>query len=364
MRWTLNLGKMFGVKIVLHWTFFLLLGWILFSEYNRGSSTETILLTAAYILAIFFCVVLHEMGHILTARHFGIDTRKITLLPIGGVASLDKIPEKPKEEFQVAIAGPLVNLAIAALIFPFLNDLASYIPSSSEAQQATASITLENFWFSLFTVNILLAVFNLIPAFPMDGGRILRSLLSMKMDRLKSTGIASAIGQFLSIGFFFLGLMYNPILSLIAVFIFFGARGEHFMIQQNELLRGHEAKEAMITDITPIKADEQIDRLSSQLISSCDDVFVVYDGDQLKGIVSRNDILQSLKEYSNGHKVGDLARTDFDSIKTSDKLNKIMPKIREKGQSTFPVFEGEDFKGIVSLDSIQRFISLQSSLSY
>jgi len=363
MKWTLNLGKLLGVNIKVHWTFFLLLLWVVFLEYNKGSNANTIVLTTVFVLTIFACVVLHEMGHILMARRFGINTRKITLLPIGGVASLERIPENPKKELLVAIAGPLVNVVIAAIIFPFLGDLTSYMPTEAN-HEVTASITTGNFWFNLFVINIVLVLFNLLPAFPMDGGRMFRSLLAMKMGRLKATGIASATGQILAIIFFFAGLFFNPFLVLIGVFVFFGARGEHYMVQQTELMRGHHVSEAMITNIKTLESSENIKDVQDQLISSCDDIFAVTHEHEFRGIVRRNDILKALQSSQNGKKIDDLVLRDFDSIKPSDLLSKIVPKIRQHGQSTFPVLEGKELKGLISLDSIQRFLVVQGSLGY
>lgn len=363
MRWTLNIGRLFGVKILIHWTFFLLLLWIVAAQYLRGSSTETIVLTTVYVLAIFLCVVLHEMGHITMARQYGIDTRKITLLPIGGVASLDKIPENPRQELLVAIAGPLVNVVIALLILPFLGDLTQYVPDTSGEEVATV-LTADNFWFSLFAINLILVVFNLIPAFPMDGGRMFRALLAMKIDRLKATAIASSIGQIIAVGFFFAGLFFNPLLLLIGVFVFFGARGEHYMVQQNELMRGHTVSEAMSTDFQLLDADDPLSEVQEHLISYCDDLFVVRNGQDIAGVVTRKDLLKAMKEDNASQRVGDLVRSEYDSIQYSDKLNGVLTRIRQQGQSSFPVFDGKELKGIISLDSIQRFLSIQGSLGY
>jgi Zn-dependent protease len=363
MRWTLNIGRLFGVKILIHWTFFLLLIWIVLAEYFGGSSTETILLTIVYILAIFLCVVLHEMGHITMARQYGINTRKITLLPIGGVASLEKIPENPKQELMVAIAGPLVNVAIALVLLPFLGDLRQYVPQSAGEESATL-LTPDNFWFSLFAINLILVVFNLIPAFPMDGGRMFRALLAMRIDRLKATAIASSIGQIIAVGFFFAGLMFNPLLLLIGVFVFFGARGEHYMVQQNELMRGHTVSEAMSTDFHVFEAEDKLSDIQEHLISYCDDLFVVRTAHDIAGIVTRKEILKALQQDEKDKRVGALLQTQYDSIQYSDKLSEVLTKIRQQGQSSFPVFDGVELKGIISLDSIQRFLSIQGSLGY
>jgi len=185
MKASLNLGSVSGIKIKVHWTFFFLIIWIVFDELKRGETTNSILFNIAFVLAVFFCVVLHELGHALTAKRFGINTKKITLLPIGGMASLDRIPESPKQELLATIAGPLVNVIIAILLY-FIVPVQDYAHLNfTEAFETLMSFSLQNFLFYLFVVNVGLVVFNIIPAFPMDGGRILRALLAIKWIVLK-----------------------------------------------------------------------------------------------------------------------------------------------------------------------------------
>ena len=226
MKANLNLGSISGIKIKIHWTFFFLIAWIVFDELKRGGSSESILFNIAFVLAVFLCVVLHELGHALTAKRFGVKTEKITLLPIGGMASFDKIPESPKQEFLIVIAGPLVNVVIAILLYFIIPVKELFNQSFTDAYGIFASFSFQNFLFFLFIVNVGLVIFNMIPAFPMDGGRLLRALLAMKINRAKATQIASGIGQFIAVVFLLIGLLYNPFLIFIALFIFLGAYGE------------------------------------------------------------------------------------------------------------------------------------------
>ena len=362
MKWTLNIGKLFGVNIKVHWTFFLLLAWIVVAEVNKGSGIETILLTTAYILTIFGCVVLHEMGHIQIARRFGIPTKKITLLPIGGVASLKKIPEKPKQELLIALAGPLVNVAIALAIWPFLGDFNQYIPTNEE-EFAKAGITLSNFWFSIFSINIILVLFNMIPAFPMDGGRVLRALLAMRQDRLKATAIASNIGQGLSILFFLAGLFYNLLLILIAVFVFFGARGEYAMVQQSTLLQGHTVAEAMITDVQKIDPYLDKDSIKNQLIATCDNHFVVFEDAKFVGLIQRKEVLDSLTHHNHSEQIMQKAKGQTNSVRPGTKINKIIQKL-QKDQTALPVTTENSFKGVISFEGVQRFLRIEAALHY
>ena len=172
MKANLNLGSVSGIKIKVHWTFFFLIAWIVFSELKRGGTTESTLFNVALVLAAFLCVVLHELGHALTAKRFGIDTKKITLLPIGGMASLERIPESPKQELLVTLAGPLVNVIIAIFLY-YLVPVNEFMHLNfTESFETLMSFTLQNFVFFLFVVNVGLVVFNFITAFPMDGGSL------------------------------------------------------------------------------------------------------------------------------------------------------------------------------------------------
>jgi Zn-dependent protease len=240
---------------------------------------ESVLWTVAYVLAIFVCVVLHELGHSLTARRYGIHTRKITLLPIGGIASLERMPEEPKHELLVAVAGPAVNLVIAAILFFFVRDQFYIFNDPAEAEAFLATISAGNFLFYLFLTNLLLVAFNAIPAFPMDGGRVLRALLAFRLDRVRATQIAAGLGQFIAVLFFILGFYYNPFLILIAVFVFFGASSEYKMIAQLTALRGHRVREAMMSRYTTLNPADGLDRIADVLLAGTERNFVVTDGD-------------------------------------------------------------------------------------
>jgi Zn-dependent protease len=202
-KWSLYLGDFSGIKVYIHWTFLILVGWIFLLHAQRGNGWLAGLGGVAFILALFACVVLHEFGHALTAKRYHIQTRDITLYPIGGIARLDSLPQKPGQELLVALAGPAANLVIAGLLWLYMHSFGT-LPDWSVLENADQKQNLP-FVFNLFAANIILAVFNLVPAFPMDGGRVLRALLAFNMDRTKATRIAAGIGQFLAILFVFFG---------------------------------------------------------------------------------------------------------------------------------------------------------------
>jgi len=219
MRGSIRLGRFFGVPVYIHLTFLLLLGVLGFFSFARAGLAAAVS-TVAMISAVFACVVLHEFGHVLAARYFGIPTRDVTLLPIGGLARLARMPEKPSQELVVALAGPAVNLAIAAALFPVF------------------VLTASPFVFQLLAINIVLLVFNLLPAFPMDGGRVLRALMAQRMSYVAATNLAATIGRGMAILFGVAGLFGNPMLMFIAVFVWFGAGQEAAMARQQAYFSG------------------------------------------------------------------------------------------------------------------------------
>ncbi len=221
MKWSLKLGRVSGIPIQVHWTFLILIAWIVLIHASRGASTIQVIGGVLLVLAVFGCVVLHELGHALTAQRFGIRTRDITLLPIGGVARLERMPEDPKQELLVAVAGPAVNGVIAGLLFVVL-EVAGIIGPMAEVV-----VVGGNFFVQLMWINVILVLFNILPAFPMDGGRILRALLAYKMDFLRATQIAASVGQAMAMLFGLVGLIFgNPFLLFIAIFVYLGAGAE------------------------------------------------------------------------------------------------------------------------------------------
>ena len=225
-----------------------------------------------FIVALFLCVVLHEFGHVFAARRYGIRTSDVTLLPIGGVASLERMPEKPSQEIVVALAGPAVNLVIAVVLIVVLE---ARFDLSQMAQLEEAQSTLTG---RIAAANVVLFVFNLIPAFPMDGGRVLRALLAIGMGYTRATRVAASIGQGLAVIFGFLGLMGNPLLVLVAVFIFLAASGEAGYVQAREYTRGYLASHAMITSFQSLNPLSTVDDAAALLLRTTQQEFPVVDG--------------------------------------------------------------------------------------
>lgn len=359
MKGALKLGSVYGIKIEVHWTFTLLLIWVAFLEIQEGADMDRILLNEALILVLFVCVVLHELGHALTAKRFNIGTRKIMLLPIGGVATLEKMPEKPEQELLVAIAGPAVNVIIAILLVLVVPVKSYFSFDAVVLEEVLYKPTFQNFLFYLLIANVLLVIFNLIPAFPMDGGRVLRALLSFKLGRVEATKIASGIGQALAFIFLVLGLFFNPFLILIALFIFFGAYGENQMVQRNALLKGHLVREATLTHITQLSPVHSVQEVIDILLAGTEKDFLVVENDTVVGIVTQKALIKHAKTPS--LLVRDIMDTSFTIVDATAEITRVLELIGSKKKSFFPVTEEGRLIGAIDSVNISEFILLQTS---
>jgi Zn-dependent protease/predicted transcriptional regulator len=358
MKGFLRLGKIAGIRLEVHWTFALLLIWAGFIEFQNSGNFERVAVNQGFILVLMACVVLHELGHALTARKFGIKTQRIILLPIGGVATLDKMPEKPGQELLVALAGPAVNVVIA-IILSLIIPIKSYFNFDNiMVEEMLYAPNLQNFLFYLFVANVMLVVFNLIPAFPMDGGRVLRALLAFKLSRVEATNIAASIGQALAIVFFILGFFVNPFLILIAFFIFFGAYGENQMVKQNSLLQGHLVKEATLTNITVLRPDNNVQEVIDILLASTEKDFVVAQDNDIVGIVTQKDVIKYAKTPST--LVRDIMDKNFLVIDESTEITKVLELVGKEKKSFFPVTSNEKLVGAIDMVNISEFILLKT----
>jgi Zn-dependent protease len=356
MKYSLQLGNIFGIKVQIHWTFLILLGWIVFSNVRAGSGAEQTIWSVLFILTIFACVTLHEFGHALAARRFGIKTKDITLLPIGGLARLESIPEKPKEELIVAIAGPLVNILIFAALYPIVHFTTGITLSINQF----SSITSENFLFTLLFFNLWLAIFNLIPAFPMDGGRVLRALLSFNMERHKATAIAARIGQLIAIGFVIIGFFANPFLIFIGLFIFLGAQAEAEYTQAKSILKGFTVNDVLMKQYQTISSGETIKSAVTMLLNGQSKSFLVIDNSQAVGTLSRDEIIKALSTQGEHSIIHDAMNKELVVLKAEMPLEEGWQLMQEH-KTLMPVFSNNKLVGTVDIENILEFIMVQNA---
>jgi Zn-dependent protease/CBS domain-containing protein len=356
--WNLRLGRYFGIPIEIHWTFWLLLAYVFFGSLGDDGSTSEAFFTVAFVLAIFTCVVLHELGHALAARRYGVKTRDITLYPIGGVARLERIPERPMEELIVAIAGPLVNVVIAGALY--LGGVR--LPSNLEQPSA---LTTGDFLSRLLMVNCVLVFFNLLPAFPMDGGRIFRAFLALFMDYVRATRIASSMGQFMAILFGFLGLSGYPMLLFIALFVWLGATGEAGSVEQRFLLKDASVRDAMLVQFAKVRDDDTLGDVVKRLLSGSQSEFPVYDSrtDRSMGLLTRNILINALATHGAEGLVRDCPIEPLGTADVRRSLLAAVQDMREKSQSSLEVLDDRgEVVGLLTHENLAEFIMVRSAL--
>ncbi|QIA24600.1 site-2 protease family protein [Mesorhizobium sp. AA22] len=358
MGWSLNLGTIAGTTVRVHFTFLLLLVWIWLTHYRIGG-TPAAWEGVAFIIAVFACVVLHEFGHIAAARYFGIGTPDITLFPIGGVARLERMPEEPGQEFVIAVAGPLVNVAIAALIFALLGG------SAGVEQMAGIEDPRMNFLARLAGVNVFLVLFNMIPAFPMDGGRILRAALAARLSWSRATQIAATIGQGLAFVFGFVGLFYNPLLIFIGIFVYLAAAAEAQNAQIREVATSVLVGDVMITEFARLERSATLDEAIEMLLATTQHDFPVTDtAGHLKGLVTRNDMIRTLKEKGPGEPVASAMRSDIPKIHYRKSLEESLRLMQQADVPAVAVVDSSDrLVGLMTHETIGEMLMVRSAVS-
>ena len=356
MKWSTRIGTFAGIGVYVHTTFLILIAWVAFAHWQTEHSVSAAVGGVAFVLALFGCVVLHEFGHALTARRFGIRTRDITLLPIGGLARLERMPDDPKQELWVALAGPAVNVVIAVALFVVLQVTGTFAPLS------TLSVTGGSFLERLMIVNVFLVAFNMLPAFPMDGGRVLRALLAVRMDYTRATQLAANIGQGMALVFGLIGLFINPFLIFIAFFVWIGAGQEAAMTQMKSALGGLPLERAMITDFRTLAPDDSLARAVELLLAGAQQDFPIVDAGAVVGILTRRDLLTALARQEQRAPVAQVMRRDFLVADPSDSLDLTFQRLQGHECHTIPVVRGGTLVGLLTMDNVGEFLSVQAAI--
>lgn len=356
MKGALKLGVVAKIPIYVHWSFSLILLSILYVGYSSGQDAFGYFFLCIFFLSMFTLVVMHEFGHSLTARRFGVNTRDIILSPIGGVARLEEIPKNPWHEFLVAVAGPAVNFVIALIIFPYL----WFVREQGFHLLGTEVDFLskpENILPMLFWMNVVLALFNMVPAFPMDGGRVLRALLSIKMGRLKATKIASIIGQIFAFIFFVAGVYFSQfVLPFIAVFIFLMARAEYNNVKTESIIDNAAARDLLKTNFTTLKPSDKISRAVS-LREQGEKSFLIMHEEEPIAVLHELFLVEAMEQNDLNADVLDYKSTNFEKITLDQKLKPLIKAFQNNGYSIVPVYDQDQLVGTLDIEAINNFIN-------
>ena len=355
MAWSWRLARIAGIDVYVHATFVIVIAWIALLHWNQSHSLAAVLEGVGFILALFACVVLHEYGHALTAARYGIRTRDITLLPIGGLARLERMPDVPIQELWVALAGPAVNVVIALLLFGGLQLSGAWSPIDD------VSVTSGDFAERVMIANVLLAGFNMLPAFPMDGGRALRALLATRMEYTRATQHAATIGQGMAIVFGFIGLQGNPILIFIALFVWIGAGQEASMTQMKAALAGIPVRRAMLTHFRTLQPEQTLGDAVDLLLTGSQQDFPVIANGRIEGMLPRSDLVKALARSGRTALVADNLQRDCPTAAPAEMLEAVLARVRGRGCHTIPVLEHGALVGLVTMDNVGEFLMIHSA---
>lgn len=362
MGWSWRICRIAGIDVYVHATFALLLLWVGYASYQPRHSVNDVLAGLAFILCLFGIIVLHELGHALTARRFGIKTRDITLLPIGGVARLERMPEDPKQELLVALAGPAVNAVLAGLLFVVL--LVGDLPLMGPEEMGSFSGNLVG---QLFLVNVGLALFNLLPAFPMDGGRVFRAILAMRLDYVRATRIAAGVGQMMAIGFGLLALFgqpdrVNPFLLVIALFIWVGAAAEAGAVQLKAGLAGVPVSRVVIRTFATLTPDDTLATAANRVLEGFQHDFPVVSDGAVAGVLLRNQLLVGLAEAGPDGRVGDFMEPDFQTVDPREMVEVAIERAKAGPCPVLPVVRNDELVGLLTLENVAELVTMREAI--
>jgi Zn-dependent protease/CBS domain-containing protein len=357
MKWSLKIGRFAGIDVYLHVTFLIVVAIVGLEHWFSRGTVGAALQGTVFFLALFLCVLLHEFGHALMAARFGIQTADITLLPIGGIARLERIPDNPLEELAVAVAGPAVNIVIAALLFGLL------VLSGSPVSWQDVGIVEGHFFARLLWFNIGLVLFNMIPAFPMDGGRVLRAFLALSMPHARATRIAATIGQAIAIVFAIGGFFGFPMLIIIALVVWIGASQEAGISEIQSLLDGVLVRQAMVTEFRSLGPADTLRHVAHLVMSGSQQDFPVVDAGEFAGVLSRRGLFEALARDGLDGRVEEAMARDCDRAEADEMLAAVLPRVRSSPCPVLPVFSAGRLIGLLNMENITELMMIRSAVA-
>lgn len=353
-RWAWRLGSLAGISIYIHATFILLLAWIALAHLGAGHGLAMLGQGLLLLASVFAIVVLHELGHALVARRFGIPTRDITLYPIGGVSRLERMPERPGQELLVAIAGPAVNGVLALAIYVGLRLTGT--GASGDPLTVGSSFAIQLLW-----INLSLGAFNLLPAFPMDGGRLLRAALAFRMDRTRATLVAARVGRGIAAAMGIAGLLWNPMLAVVALFVWLSAGQEAAAEQLKSSLRGVSVADAMVSDFDTVTPATPLAAAASRIAGGFQHDFPVVDDGQIVGMLTRDDVLRGLATHRPQAIAGELMHLRFPVATPNEPLQEVLSRLPPDGGSV-AVVDRDRLVGLLDPEHVEHVLAMHASV--
>lgn len=375
MNASLRIAKIFGIPVQVHWTFALLLVWIIYTGYKEGMGMTDTFFLGLFVLALFVCVILHEFGHALTARQYGVGTHDITISPIGGIARLDRMPEKPFQEFMVAVAGPLVNVAIAVVLSGF------YVVKSGVGQEEIQNLVygvivrdsnffpettspFDFFMLGMIALNGILAVFNMLPAFPMDGGRVLRALLTLRLGRSVATRVATIVGQVIAVGLAIYGISNGSVITvLIGAFVFYAAAAENRSVRTETFLSRFKVSDIVRTQFTRFSLFDTLLSAARAFHHGYERHFVVFNEENAPaGIISEPEILQAIRDNRLEEPIESMMSNNIHPLSPDNSLKDVLHLFQTEGIAIIPIIETGELIGVVDHQMVEHFLRTQRKL--
>ncbi|KIG13107.1 SREBP protease/CBS domain protein [Enhygromyxa salina] len=360
MKWAWRIARIAGIDVRVHVTFLALLGWIAWVSYAATDTAAAAIDGVLLVLVVFSIVILHELGHALMARRFGIKTRDITLLPIGGVASLERMPEEPRQELLVAIAGPAVNFALAGFFAAVALLLGKPLAPAAMLSPSAGSASLVT---QLVWINLALGAFNLLPAFPMDGGRVLRALLALRFSDIRATRIAAGLGQGMALMFGIVGLFINPVLVFIALFLWMGASGEARLAEAKYVAQGVPVAAAMIREFEAVSPELPVAVPLRRVLETFQHDFPVVANGRVVGMLGRDAMLRALAAHGPEVPIGAVMRREPKRLHPSDDLNDAFLQVLTGGEALPVIDASERLVGVLTSESVAELLLVREAIN-